>query len=107
MHSCDQNVEGHHIIVTDDNVVTKEVLGRELEVVEEHLEGIVKLVAYNLLIKVDPERAIVYKVDGDELFRQYEKDIRKGYYRGRQGTGIRQPFSGSESGIPYGTNLMF
>lgn len=93
------------IIVTDDNIVDPAVLAHEIEIVEEHIEGIVKAVAYNLLLKLDPERSIPYKVDTDELYAQYKRDIMKGYYRGRQGTGIREPFAMNEAGMPYGTNI--
>lgn len=93
------------IIVTDDNIVDPEVLAHEIEVCEEHLEGIIKGVAYNLLLKIDPERSIPYKIDFDALYLQYRRDIMKGYYRGRQGTGIREPFAMNEAGMPYGTNI--
>jgi len=93
------------IVVHDDDFIPESVLNRELEICEEHLEGIIKLISYELLIKVDPERANRYKVDGDELFKQYQLDIRRGWYRGRQGTGTRDPFGQSESGTPYGANI--
>ena len=56
------------IEVYDDNFVSEETLNREIEVCEEHMEGIIKIVAYNLIMKLDNSRAGQYKVDADELF---------------------------------------
>jgi len=94
------------IIVHDDDFIPESVLNRELEICEEHLEGIIKLISYELLIKVDPERASIYKVDGDELFKQYQLDIRRGWSRIRQGTGLRDAM-GHESGSPFAGNLLY
>lgn len=92
------------IIVTDDNFVSQETLAREIEVVEEHLEGIIKIVSYNLILKLDKERAGQYKVDAQELFDQYTSDIRKGYQKIRKGANLREPYI-SQSGYPAYTNL--
>lgn len=92
------------IIVTDDNFVSQETLSREIEVVEEHLEGIIKIVAYNLILKLDKERAGQYKIDADALFEQYTADIRKGYQKIRKGANLREPYI-SQSGCPAYTNL--
>jgi hypothetical protein len=94
------------IVVRDDEFIEKEVLARELEVTEEHMEGINKAVAYNILIKLDPTRSLVYKMDYEALYRQYKHDIAKGYYRGRGGTGIRSPYAMNEAGIPFGPNFV-
>lgn len=94
------------IVVHDDNTVEDAILNRDIEVCEEHMEGVIKLVAYNLLVKLDPTRAAIYKIDGDALFEQYAKDIRRGYWRGRQGTEVRDPYPGSEAGIPMGPNFI-
>jgi hypothetical protein len=93
------------IIVHDDNIVPEDILNRELEIIEEHLEGIIKATAYNLLVKLDPERAGIYKIDFDALYVQYKDDISKGYSRIRQGTNIRMPFDMNEGGVPYGANF--
>jgi hypothetical protein len=95
------------IIINDDNKIPDSVMNRELEIVEEHMDGIIQLTSYRLLVKLDPTRAAIYKIDGDVLYEQYERDVRRGYYRGRQGTGIRQPFPTHEAGKPYGTNLIY
>ena len=92
------------IEVYDDNFVSNETLNKELEIVEEHLEGIIKLVAYNLILKLDNTRAAQYKVDSEELFAQYEADIRKGYENIRKGANVRSPYY-SQSGVPGWTNL--
>lgn len=94
------------IVVYDDNFVSQETLNKELEIVEEHLEGIIKIVAYNLILKLDNTRAAQYKIDSDELFNQYEADIRKGYSAIRKGANVRSPYL-SQSGVPGWTNLQY
>jgi hypothetical protein len=95
------------ITLTNDNIITSDQLGMELDPCDEHMEGIIKSTVYNLLIKIDPQRAIAYKVDSQELYEQYKSDIEKGYARNRQNVNVRMPDPSSESGIPYGTNLMY
>lgn len=94
----------YKIIVTDDNIVSQETLAHEIEITEEHLEGILKLVAYNLILKLDNTRAAQYKIDADTLFEQYEADIRKGYSKIRNGSNAKNPYF-SQSGYPVYTNL--
>ena len=94
------------IVVYDDNFVSQETLNKELEIVEEHLEGIIKIVAYNLILKLDNTRAGQYKVDSEELFNQYEADIRKGYSAIRKGANVRSPYF-SQNGLPAWTNLQY
>jgi len=94
------------IVIQDKEFIDPEVLDRELEIIEEHLEGIIKLSAYNLLVKIDPERALIYKVDSTELYDQYRRDIKKGYYRGRTGVNTRNPYAMNESGVPFGPNFV-
>lgn len=92
------------IIVYDNNFVSQETLNKDLEICEEHMEGIIKIVAYNLILKLDNTRAAQYKIDSEELFRQYETDIRKGYSNIRKGANVRPPYA-SQSGYPNYTNL--
>lgn len=92
------------IEVYDDNFVSQETLNEELEIIEEHMEGIIKIVAYNLILKIDNTRAAQYKIDSDELFNQYEADIRKGFSNIRKGANVRSPYL-SQSGVPSWTNL--
>lgn len=94
------------IEVYDDNIVSQETLNKELEIVEEHLEGIIKIVAYNLILKLDNTRAAQYKIDSDELFAQYEADIRKGYSAIRKGANVRSPYF-AQSGYPGWTSLQY
>lgn len=78
-------------------------LATELEVVNDHIEGLCDVVAYNLLIKIDPARSTLYKIDGDALFEQYKYDIGKGYNKMRSGVNVRDPYI-NESGIPMNGN---
>lgn len=94
------------IVVYDDDFISEDIYNRELEIIEEHLEGIIKATAYNLLVKLDPERAGIYKIDYDTLYLQYKDDITKGYSRMRQGTNIRMPFDMNEGGTPFGANFI-
>lgn len=89
----------------NDDYVDKATMDFEFEVCEEHMDGIVALTTYMLMLKVDRERAKDYKIDGDELMTLFKTDIRKGRSRMRQGTNIRYPYM-SESGQPMYTNLM-
>lgn len=93
------------IVVYDDNFVSQETLNKELEITEEHMEGIIKIVAYNLILKLDNTRASQYKIDSEELFNQYEADIRKGYSKIRKGANVRSPYF-AQSGQPLYTNLI-
>lgn len=93
------------ITIQDDNFVPLATQQIELEVAEEHLEGILKHTSYDLLIKVDPTRAEHLKVNSDQLFEQYRLDIRKGRSRIKSGSNIRSPYM-YESGAPMYTNLL-
>lgn len=94
------------IVVYDDNIVSEETLNKELEICEEHMEGIIKIVAYNLILKLDNTRASQYKIDSEELFNQYEADIRKGFSKIRKGANVRSPYV-SQSGLPAWTSLQY
>lgn len=95
------------LVLNDQQMIPQQLLEREIEVVEEHLEGIIKAVSYNILIKLDPDRANVYKADYQTLYEQYRKDIAKGYYRGREGTNFDDQNLNNEMGIPFATNLQY
>uniref|UniRef100_A0A6M3IY67 Putative baseplate protein n=1 Tax=viral metagenome TaxID=1070528 RepID=A0A6M3IY67_9ZZZZ len=94
------------IEVFDDNIIEKATLDHEIEIVEEHLNGIIDAIAYSLLIKIDPERAKVYKVDADALYSQYKLDVKKGSAANKNGTNFRMPYPINEGGIPYGANFV-
>lgn len=89
------------ITVNDDDSVPADILARDIEVVDEHMEGVIKAVVYNLLVKIDNERALVYKVDYSILYEQYKKDISFGYYKGRMGTSVVEQSVQNETGIAY------
>jgi hypothetical protein len=95
------------IIINDDTYIPNELLQRNIEVVDEHMEGVIKAVAYNLLVKIDLERASTYKEDFNILYAQYKSDIKRGYYAGRMGTNFRDPYFQNESSVPGSSNLMF
>ena len=95
------------IVLNDDELIPQEVLQMQIEVCEEHIEGIIKAVAYNLIIKLDNDRAVPYKLDYTELYEQYKEDIEVNYYRGRSGTNVSNPSTLNESGLPYGTNWRY
>ena len=97
----------YNITVTNDDIIVPSQLGMELDPCDEHMEGIIKATSYNLLIKVDPTRAVPYKIDSDKLYEQYKSDIQSGYARNRQNVNIRMPDAASESGAPYGNNMMY
>lgn len=94
------------IEVHDDDFMTKAELSREIEVCEEHVQGILKATCYNLLLKVDPDRADNLKQDYMLLYSQYATDIKKGYYRNHS-RGIRNPYQIAETGVAFGTNLLY
>lgn len=78
-------------------------LATELEVVDDHVEGLLDIVAYNLLIKIDPARATAYKIDGESLFEQYKLDVAKGHGKNRPGVNVREPYM-NENGVPFQGN---
>ena len=90
-----------------DGTISAATLAKVLEPCDEHMEGIIKMVSYNLLSKIDPQRAQQYKGDAILLYSEYEKDIEKGYARNRQNINVRDPYSINESGNAFGTNMMF
>jgi hypothetical protein len=53
-------------------------MSRELEIPDEHMNGIIDLTVYNLLQKIDPERAMPYKIDAAAFLRQAKEDIQQG-----------------------------
>ena len=82
----------HTDIVINGNAISKEVLGQELEISEEHIETVLKYTAYNLLLKIDPNRAAAYKLDYTAFLDKAKYEIKKGRSRIRQGATIRDPF---------------
>ena len=92
--------------LTVTNSPTAPQLAAELEIVEDHIEGICDIVAYSLLVKIAPDRAQEYKQIGVALFDQFKLDIAKGYNKMRSGVNVREPMM-NESGIPmFGSNML-
>lgn len=89
----------HRNIITYNNDIPDNELYADLEIAEEHLETILKYAAYNLIVKVDPERANAYKVDWLNFMDQCKYEIRKGRARIKNNAQIRDPhaFENSQS----------
>lgn len=78
-----------------------------LDPCEEHMIGIINAASYYLILKIDAGRAVPYKIDSEKLYNEYKLEILRGYYDGRQGTGVRDPFPSFESGNAFGGNLFY
>lgn len=59
----------------DNNIIAPEVLNREMEVCDEHIEMITDYTSYKLLSKVDANRAAFYKVNFDEWLESAKYDV--------------------------------
>tara|TARA_R110002020_G_scaffold205785_1_gene410480 strand:- start:2791 stop:3720 length:930 start_codon:yes stop_codon:yes gene_type:complete len=70
-----------HFVVTVDgsDVISAVQLAKTMEIPDEHIEPIVDMVAYKLLLKIDAERAQPYKIDAAAFFQQAKRDIEAGY----------------------------
>lgn len=64
--------------VPESNVIDPQYANREMEIPDEHIEVICDNVAYKLLIKVSPERAVAYKTDFDQWLEDAKYQIQKG-----------------------------
>ena len=93
------------VAAESDGTISAGTLAQVLEPCEEHMEGIIKATVYNLLLKIDIDRADRMKVDAEQLYGIYSKDISKGYAKNRMNINIRDPHFGNERGIPYGSGL--
>jgi hypothetical protein len=68
------------ISVDDDDAISTTDLAKEMEIPDEHIEPIINLVAYRLLILIDDyNRADRYRIDASEFYRQAKNDIESGY----------------------------
>jgi len=83
-----------------DNVIPDSLLDLELDPCNEHMEGIIKSTVYNLLLKIDIDRAAAYKTDAVLLYGIYSKDIEKGYAKNKQTVNIRDANS-------FGTSMLY
>jgi hypothetical protein len=93
------------LYIDSDDFVPENLLATDLEVCEDHIQGVIKATCYNLLLKVDTTRAANFKVDADELYKEYAEGVRRGRSAIRNGTNIRPAFL-FESGQPGYTNLL-
>jgi hypothetical protein len=66
------------ITVDSSDIIFPSDMSRELEIPDEHMNGIIDLTVYNLLQKIDPERAMPYKIDAAAFLRQAKEDIQQG-----------------------------
>ena len=89
------------LTVTD--TPTAPQLASELEIVEEHIEGVLDITSYSLFRHIDAERAAAYKADAVAMLEQYKLDIQKGYSKSRPGVNVRNPYL-NENGIPLNGN---
>ena len=95
------------LTINSDDTIPTAVANTVLDPCEEHMLGIIDAVAYQLILKYDANRAAPYKIDWEKLFAEYELEIMRGYYSGRQGAGVREAFPSFETGMPFGTNLQY
>lgn len=86
-----------------ENILETE-LEKDLEIPEEHIETVLKYAVYNLLIKLDANRAIPYKVDWEQFLEDATYEIKKGRSNIKKGRNIRNPYM-FENSIPYAPNL--
>jgi len=91
--------------IDSDDFIPKTLLATDLEVCEDHIQGVIKSICYNLLLKVDTTRAAEFKVDADGLYKEYAEGVRRGRSAIRNGTNMRPAFL-FESGSPGYTNLL-
>ena len=86
------------------DIIPRPELELELELPEEHVETILKYATYNLLIKIDVNRANAYKVDWVGFMEKAKQEIRTGRSRIKAGRNIRSPKWNEES-VAYWPNL--
>ena len=67
-----------NILVDDSDIISPTDLEKNLEIPEEHMPGILDLTTYNLLSKIDPDRAAPYKMDAAAFLQQSKIDIEQG-----------------------------
>ena len=77
------------ILVDNNDLITN--LNSEMEICDEHIEPIVNMVAYKLLLKVDAQRAVPYKIDSDRFFQKAKMEITSGYSDVSSGGMIGEP----------------
>jgi len=89
------------------DTISAATLAQVLEPCDEHMQGIIKATDWELLTKIDVDRAALYKSDFEVMYEQYRKDISAGHAKNRANVNIRSAYPGNEMGVPYGTNLLY
>jgi hypothetical protein len=82
-----------------DDYFTQAELSREIEICDEHMQGIIMATVYSLLLKIPNSKATNFKVDSDDLYSQYKEEIKAGYYRNNY-LNIRNPYM-NEADVDY------
>lgn len=90
------------IPVNPDDTIQKEVLDKNVLLVDEHVEIICDYASYKLLSKVDAERASYYKRNYDEWLIQAKRDIVKGRSRIQKTGWIREPYEFEKESAYWG-----
>jgi hypothetical protein len=81
------------ISVDANDTISATDLAKEMEIPDEHIEPIIDLVAYRLLILIDDyNRADRYKIDASAFYRQAKNDIEAGYGDVMKAGMIGQPY---------------
>lgn len=82
----------HFNIPVTNNVIPNEILDREMEVPDEHMEAITAYTAGSLLAKVDPARMVVYEKRFIEQLEKIKAEVFRGRKMTNNGGAIRAPF---------------
>ena len=90
------------IPVNPDDTIKKEILDKNMLIVDEHVEIICDYASYKLLSKVDAERASYYKVNFSDWLKEAKRDITKGRSRIQKTGWIREPYQFEEESAYWG-----
>lgn len=102
-HSTDDTIEENNvwiyytrlhfpITVFPDDTIKESDLDKTMLVYDEHIEPIVKNATFNLLSKIDQDRANLYKIDYEKWLIQAKRDIKKMRSRITNTGAIRDPY---------------
>lgn len=80
------------ITVFPDDKIKESDLDKTMLVYDEHIEQIVKNASFNLLSKIDQQRANLYKIDYEKWLLQAKREIRKTRSRITKTGAIREPY---------------
>ena len=88
------------IPVLPDDTIPQDILNKKILIRDEHVKIITDFASFNLLSKVDADRASYYKVNFVEWLKEAKRDILKERSKISKTTGIREPFQ-FETLAPY------